>query len=94
VLAQPVEVALGAITAPTLVLAGSEDRLIPPARPLSLAREIAGARTALIQGVGHVGTIQAPAAAEVIAFLKSKKQERIVEENDHGGLEGGSRHSL
>ena len=96
VLAQPVEVALGAITAPTLVLAGSEDRLIPPAHTLSLAREIAGARTALIQGVGHVGTIQDPAAvaAEVIAFLKSKKQEHIVEENDHGGLEGGSRHSL
>jgi 3-oxoadipate enol-lactonase len=95
-LAQPINVALGAITAPTLVLAGSEDRLIPPAHTLSLAREIAGARTALIQGVGHVGTIQDPAAiaAEVIAFLKSKKQEHIVEENDHGGLEGGSRHSL
>jgi pimeloyl-ACP methyl ester carboxylesterase len=96
VLAQPVEVALGAIAAPTLVLVGNEDRLIPPAHTLSLAREIAGARTALIQGVGHVGTIQDPAAvaAEVIAFLKSKNQQHIVEENDHGGLEGGSRHSL
>jgi 3-oxoadipate enol-lactonase len=96
VLAQPIEVSLRAITAPTLVLAGSEDRLIPPAHTLSLAREIAGARTALIAGVGHVGTIQDPVAvaAEVTAFLQSKKQDHIVEENDHGRGEGGSRHSL
>jgi 3-oxoadipate enol-lactonase len=74
VLAQPIEVSLGAIKAPTLVLAGSEDRLIPPAHTLSLAREIPGARAALIDGVGHVGTIQDPAAvaAQVRAFLQSK----------------------
>ena len=96
VLAQPIEVSLRAIMAPTLVLAGSEDRLIPPAHTLSLAREIAGARTALIPGVGHVGTIQDPAAvaAEVTAFLQSKNPEHIVEENDHGSGEGGSRRSL
>jgi len=70
---QPVAVDLGAITARTLVLAGSEDRLIPPAHTLSLAREIAGAQTATILGVGHVGTIQSPAtvAREVQAFLQS-----------------------
>ena len=74
VLARPIEVSLGAINAPTLVLAGSEDRLIPRAHTLSLAREIPDARTAVINGVGHVGTIQDPAAvaAEVIAFLQSK----------------------
>jgi pimeloyl-ACP methyl ester carboxylesterase len=97
ILAQPIEIALSAITAPTLVLAGSEDRLLPPAHTLSLAREIRGARTAVIPGVGHVGTIQDPArvAAEVIAFLNDKKPEQhIVEENDHGGAKGGSRHSL
>jgi 3-oxoadipate enol-lactonase len=96
VLAQPIDVSLRAITAPTLVLAGSEDRLIPPAHTLSLAREIAGARTALIPGIGHVGTIQDPAvvAAEVRAFLKSKKPEHTVEGNDHDGGEEGSRHSL
>jgi pimeloyl-ACP methyl ester carboxylesterase len=87
VLAQPIEVSLSDIKAPTLVLAGSEDRLISPAHTLSLAREIAGAHTALISGVGHVGTIQDPAAvaAEVTAFLQNKKPERFVEENDHGG---------
>jgi len=96
VLAQPIEVSLRPITAPTLVLAGSEDRLIQPAHTLSLAREIAGARTALIPGVGHVGTIQDPAevAAEVTAFLQSKNKDHIVEENDHGGGREGSRHSL
>ncbi|WJR79928.1 alpha/beta fold hydrolase [Bradyrhizobium sp. NP1] len=74
ILAQPIAIDLGTITAPTLVLAGSEDRLIPPDHTLSLAREIAGARAAKIAGVGHVGTIQNPAAvaAEVVAFLQNQ----------------------
>jgi pimeloyl-ACP methyl ester carboxylesterase len=72
ILTRPVEFELSAISAPTLVLAGSEDRLIPKAHTLSLAREIAGAKTAIIAGVGHVGTIQDPAAvaAEALAFLQ------------------------
>jgi pimeloyl-ACP methyl ester carboxylesterase len=71
--AHPVSIELTAITAPTLVLAGAEDLLIPPAHTLSLAREIAGAQTATISGVGHVGTIQNPAAVarEVQAFLQA-----------------------
>lgn len=74
VLAQPIKISLGEIEAPTLVLAGSEDRLIPPAHTLSLAREIPGARSAIVEGVGHVGTIQDPAAvaAQVRAFLQSE----------------------
>jgi len=96
VLAQPIAISLAEVKAPTLVLAGREDRLIPPAHTLSLACEIAGARTAVVDGVGHVGTIQDPAAvaAEVIAFLQSKKPEDIVEESDDGGIQGGSRLSL
>jgi len=60
--------------APTLVLAGADDRLIPPTHTLSLAREIANARTATLPGIGHVGTLQAPdvVAREVIAFLKAR----------------------
>ncbi|TWT10810.1 alpha/beta fold hydrolase [Reyranella sp. CPCC 100927] len=67
----PVSVDLAAVTAPALVLAASEDRLIPPAHTLSLADAIAGARTHTIQGVGHVATIQDPAAVArpVIDFL-------------------------
>ena len=94
--AKPVKVDLAAITAPTLVLAGAEDRLIPPAHTLSLAREIADARTATIAGVGHVGTIQNPAAvaAEVRAFLQDESIRQTTEGDDHGDPRGGSRYAL
>jgi pimeloyl-ACP methyl ester carboxylesterase len=51
---------LGGITATTLVLAHAEDKLVPPAHSLSIAGEIPGARTVVLDGLGHVGTIQAP----------------------------------
>jgi 3-oxoadipate enol-lactonase len=75
VIPRPVTVDLGKITAPTLVIVGAEDRLIPPAHTLSLAKEIATARTATLAGVGHVGTRQDPAAvaAVVKAFLQEEK---------------------
>jgi 3-oxoadipate enol-lactonase len=75
VIPRPISVDFGAITAPTLVLAGAEDRLIPPAHTLSLAREIANAKTVTIPGVGHVATRQDPAAvaAAVKAFLQEDK---------------------
>jgi 3-oxoadipate enol-lactonase len=75
VIPRPISVDFGKITAPTLVLAGAEDRLIPPAHTLSLAREIANAKTVTIPGVGHVATRQNPAAvaAAVKAFLQEDK---------------------
>jgi pimeloyl-ACP methyl ester carboxylesterase len=98
ILARPIEVDLGRITAPTLVLAGAEDRLVPPGHTLSLAREIAGARAVTIQGIGHVGTRQNPAAvaAEVSAFLQDdkSKQRLMTEEKGHGDSRGGSRRAL
>jgi pimeloyl-ACP methyl ester carboxylesterase len=62
---------LGGIAAPTLVLAQAEDRLVPPAHTLAIAEEIPGARTMLLEGLGHVGTIQAPEriAAAITPFL-------------------------
>lgn len=62
---------LGGITATTLVLAHALDKLIPPAHSLSIADEIPGARTVVLEGLGHVGTIQAPerVAQVVRAFL-------------------------
>jgi pimeloyl-ACP methyl ester carboxylesterase len=51
---------LGGITATTLVLVHAEDKLIPPAHSLSIVDEIPGARAAVLDGLGHVGTIQAP----------------------------------
>src|SRR5262245_48328299 len=50
---------LSRITAPALVLAGREDRLVPCAHSLSIAKEIPGA--SILEGVGHVNAIQAPA---------------------------------
>jgi pimeloyl-ACP methyl ester carboxylesterase len=62
---------LGGITATTLVLAHAQDKLIPPAHSLSIADEIPSARTVVLDGLGHVGTIEAPerVAAVVRDFL-------------------------
>ena len=75
VIPRPISIDPGKITAPTLVVTGAEDRLIPPAHTLSLARDIAGARTVTIPNVGHVATRQNPAAvaAPVKAFLQEDK---------------------
>jgi pimeloyl-ACP methyl ester carboxylesterase len=59
---------LSRITAPTLVLAGREDRLIPCAHSLSIAEEIPGAQTAILEGIGHVHAIQAPARVAQVIF--------------------------
>jgi 3-oxoadipate enol-lactonase len=52
------------------VLAHALDRLVPPAHSFSIAEEIPGART-VVEGLGHVGTIQAPerVAVAVTGFL-------------------------
>jgi pimeloyl-ACP methyl ester carboxylesterase len=62
---------LSRITAPTLVLAGREDRLVPCAHSLSIAQEIRGAQTSILEGVGHVNAIQAPeqVAQAIFQFL-------------------------
>jgi 3-oxoadipate enol-lactonase len=76
ILAQPVDVDLRAIASPTLVVVGERDRLIPPAHSLSLAGDVAGARTATLPGLGHVATIQDPeaVATAVLAFLQDAKK--------------------
>jgi pimeloyl-ACP methyl ester carboxylesterase len=96
ILARPIQTDLGSITASTLVLVGAEDRLIPPAHTLTLAREIANARTATVAGVGHVATLQDPAAVarEVLAFLADdapNDKTTTIGGNDHGRAEGVSR---
>ena len=66
------ELDLSVIARPTLVLVGAEDGLIPPAHSLSIADAIPGAARKILDGVGHVGSVQAPAeTAQVIQeFLK------------------------
>ena len=92
ILARPVAVDLGSIVAPSLVLAAADDRLIPPAHTLSLAREIGGARAETIAGVGHVATIQNPSAVArlVIAFLEEGTSTRTIGGNHHARSEVGS----
>jgi 3-oxoadipate enol-lactonase len=45
---------LGGIAASTLVLHGTEDRVVPPANGERLARDIAGARLEWLDGAGHM----------------------------------------
>jgi 3-oxoadipate enol-lactonase len=51
---------LGSITAPTLVIAASEDPATPPAHGALIAGEIPGARLRVIRGAAHLAIVQAP----------------------------------
>lgn len=64
---------LPTIDVPTLLIAGSEDRLTPPTDLEFLARAIPGARLRMIEGVGHLSNIEAPAAfnLELVHFLEA-----------------------
>ena len=59
------------ITAPTLVIHGETDRLIPPANATLLAERIPGAKLFLIPGASHIFETDQPAAAHraVTEFL-------------------------
>ena len=62
---------LATIRARTLVLAGSEDRLIPSNHSRGLADEIPGAAFEWVQGAGHIGPMQKPeiVATALLRFL-------------------------
>jgi pimeloyl-ACP methyl ester carboxylesterase len=62
---------LGQITAPTLVVHGDYDPLIPYPNGQYLAAHIQGARLSTYPGVGHLPPIEAPERfnREVIEFL-------------------------
>jgi 3-oxoadipate enol-lactonase len=53
---------LAVIRAPTLVLAGSEDPVTPPAQGETVARHIAGARLSVLDGAGHLANLEEPEA--------------------------------
>ena len=59
------------IVAPTLVLAGELDRVVPAAVTLAMAGRIRGADAALLPAIGHVTAIQAPEvlAHHIVRFL-------------------------
>jgi 3-oxoadipate enol-lactonase len=53
--------ALPSITAPTLVVAATEDPATPPAHGAAIASGIAGARLTVIRGAAHLANVSAPA---------------------------------
>ena len=61
--------ALPAITAPTLVIAGSEDPATPPWHGAVIARAIPGARLRVIRGAAHLANVSQP--GEVTVALTS-----------------------
>ncbi|MBS0537756.1 MAG: alpha/beta fold hydrolase, partial [Proteobacteria bacterium] len=62
---------LGLIAAPTLVLWGAEDRVLPPSYAAKFAAGIAGARTGTVPGAGHLAYLDRPeeAARAVLAHM-------------------------
>lgn len=58
--AEPPAMAFADITAPTLLLAGGADRLIPPAETFDLARLIVHTHEQELPGLSHVGAIEDP----------------------------------
>jgi pimeloyl-ACP methyl ester carboxylesterase len=57
------EAALGRVRAPTLVLWGREDQILDPSCAEVFTRNIPGARLVMLDGVGHVPMLEAPALA-------------------------------
>jgi len=59
------------ITAPTLIVWGEQDKLIPPSYADLFAARISGSKVALIPGAGHIPQVEATDAtyAQVEAFL-------------------------
>jgi 3-oxoadipate enol-lactonase len=65
---------LGAITAPTLVVHGREDRMVPPDNGRALAAAIMGAELRLLDDAAHLYTTDDPAADEqVLRFLIAQR---------------------
>lgn len=68
---------IGAIAVPTLVVAGAADRSTPVDLVRGCAEAIAGARFKILDGVGHIPSIEQPAALAAL-------MEQFVKESRHG----------
>ena len=69
---------LGAIRAPTLVLAGAEDPVTPPATALAIQARIAGAGLVVLAGAAHLANLEQPASfgAAVVEHLAGAPAQR------------------
>jgi pimeloyl-ACP methyl ester carboxylesterase len=66
---------LSLITAPTLVIHGETDRLIPPANATLIAERIPGAKLVLLPHAGHIFETDQPATAHhaILEFLAAQQ---------------------
>ena len=69
---------LPAIKAPTLVIHGQNDRLVPPGNGQLIAEQIPGARFVLLTHASHLFTTDQPEQAhkEILAFLQDRTSHR------------------
>jgi len=60
------------IVAPTMLLAGALDRVVPSSVTLSMGERIRGADAVLLPAIGHVAAMQAPEllAQHILRFLR------------------------
>lgn len=65
---------LAAVQAPTLILTGEHDQVVPPRNAFLLAAAIPGSAALILPGAGHFFPIEAPdaAAAAVIGFAAAR----------------------
>jgi pimeloyl-ACP methyl ester carboxylesterase len=83
------------ISAPTLVIAGEFDAIIPSCYAKQMADKIPGSRYVLINGAGHNPLADFPerAAPRVVQFLKSKQSELVGwEPAEQGNHDDNGRH--
>jgi pimeloyl-ACP methyl ester carboxylesterase len=81
-LSQDVSARVGNIVAPTLVIHGDADPLVPPGNGDYLARSIPGAKHIIYHGIGHVPILECERAfnRDVLTFLN--EQDPLVAQTD------------
>jgi len=62
----PIEPEICAITAPTLIIVGSQDVATPVAKARVIADAVRGSRLEVLGGVGHVSTLEDPARVNAL----------------------------
>jgi pimeloyl-ACP methyl ester carboxylesterase len=55
---------LAGLRLPALIVSGSEDRMVSPARSEEMARAIEGATTVVVSGAGHMVMLERPGEVE------------------------------
>jgi 3-oxoadipate enol-lactonase len=80
---------LPAIKAPTLVVHGDCDRLVPPENGRVVAARIPGAKFHLIRDAGHILTTDQPDACRRI-MIEFLKQMRAIDDPDKAVFDGGA----